>query len=107
MQSDDGQKEQNKKDEEYLTVKVRLFILPFNEEHVCIANHKLAFFTEELYDKHSQVAIDEDITQHRGLDLVDHDKVKSFHIQRQEPFQLLKVQIFDMAFYLFETSNSW
>ncbi|CAA2943437.1 ubiquitin carboxyl-terminal hydrolase 12-like [Olea europaea subsp. europaea] len=93
LQSDDGQKEQNKKDEEYLTVKVRLFILPFNEEHVCIANHKLAFFTEELYDKHSQVAIDEDITQHRGLDLVDHDKVKSFHIQRQEPFQLLKEKV--------------
>ncbi|XP_022891827.1 ubiquitin carboxyl-terminal hydrolase 12-like [Olea europaea var. sylvestris] len=73
LRSDDGQKEQNKKDEEYLTVKV---------------------------------AIDEDIKQHRDLDLVDHDKVKSFHIQRQEPFQLLKVQIFDMAFYLFETSNS-
>ncbi|CAI9774541.1 unnamed protein product [Fraxinus pennsylvanica] len=60
LQSEDGQKEQNKKDEEFLTVKV---------------------------------ALDEDIKQNRDLDLVDHDKVKSFHIQRQTPFQLLKERV--------------
>lgn len=42
-----------------------------------------------------QVARDEDITEQIGknkyFDLVDHEKVKSFRIQKQTPFQLFKV----------------
>ncbi|KAL2540983.1 Ubiquitin carboxyl-terminal hydrolase 12 [Abeliophyllum distichum] len=64
MYNSEGQKEQKKKDEAYMTVKV---------------------------------AHDEDIKQQIGrdlyLDLVDHDKVKSFHIQRQTPFEFLKEKV--------------
>lgn len=42
-----------------------------------------------------QVARDEDITEQIGkniyFDLVDHEKIKSFRIQKQTPFQLFKV----------------
>lgn len=61
-------------------------------------------FTLEL-PFHLQVARDEDLGEQIGkdiyFDLVDHDKVRSFRIQKQLPFAQFKVSFFCISFSCF------
>lgn len=56
--------------------------------HLCILCNR-------FLKQHLQVARDEDLREQIGkdifFDLVDHDKVHSFRIQKQMPFNLFKV----------------
>ncbi|GAB4824573.1 CSN-associated deubiquitinating enzyme Ubp12 [Ancistrocladus abbreviatus] len=67
----------------------------FDDERVTKEDMKRAL--EEQYGGEEEVARDEDLAEQIGkdiyFDLVDHDKVKCFRIQKQMPFNLFKEEI--------------
>ncbi|RWW90004.1 hypothetical protein BHE74_00000910 [Ensete ventricosum] len=69
-----------------------LDLYKFDDERVTKEDAKRAI--EEQYGGEEEVARDKDLTEQIGrdiyFDLVDHDKVRSFRIQKQLPFSIFK-----------------
>lgn len=65
----------------------------------------MALFLLKHLCLHGKVARDQDLKEQIGkdiyFDLVDHDKVRSFRIQKQTPFQQFKVSAGEFFIFIF------